>query len=40
MESQDYNELPKRTIRPNGNFYHTLKPTKIEDIQSLYQIKA
>ena len=35
--SQDYFELPKRTIRTNGNIYHIFKPNKFRDVQNLYQ---
>ena len=38
--SQDYYELPKRTIRPNGNIYNIFKPNNFRDVQSLYQDKA
>ena len=38
--SQDYYELPKRTIRANGNIYHTFKPNNFRDVQNLYQDKA
>ena len=38
--SQDYYELPKRTIRANGNIYHIFKPNNFRDIQNLYQDKA
>ena len=38
--SQDYYELPKRTIRANGNIYHIFKPNKFRDVQNLYQGKA
>ena len=38
--SQDYYELPKRTIRANGNIYHILKPNNFRDVQNLYQDKA
>ena len=38
--SQDYYELPKRTIRANGNIYHTFKPNNFRDVQNLYQNKA
>ena len=38
--SQDYYELPKRTIRANGNIYHILKPNNFRDKQNLYQDKA
>ena len=35
--SQDYYELPKRTIRSNGNIYHIFKPNIFRDVQNLYQ---
>ena len=38
--SQDYYELPKRTIRANGNIYHLFKPNIFRDVQNLYQDKA
>ena len=38
--SQDYYELPKRTIRANGNIYHIFKPNIFRDVQNLYQDKA
>ena len=38
--SQDYYELPKRTIRVNGNIYHIFKPKKFLDVRSYYQDKA
>ena len=34
--SQDYYELPKRTIRANGNIYHIFKPNIFRDVQNLY----
>ena len=34
--SQDYYELPKRTIRANGNVYHIFKPNNFRDVQNLY----
>ena len=37
---QDYYELPKRTIRANGNIYHIFKPNNFRDVQNLYQDKA
>ena len=37
---QDYYELPKRTIRANGNIYHIFKPNFFKDVQNLYQDKA
>ena len=38
--SQDYYELPKITIRANGNIYHIFKPNDFRDVQSLYEDKA
>ena len=38
--SQDYYELPKRTIRANGNIYHLFKPNNFLDIRNVYQDKA
>ena len=38
--SQDYYELPKRTIRANGNIYHIFKPNIFRDVQNPYQDKA
>ena len=38
--SQDYFELPKRTIRANGSIYHIFNSNKFRDVQSLYQDKA
>ena len=38
--SQDYYELPKRTIRANGNIYHIFKPNNFRDVQNLYQDKT
>ena len=38
--SEDYYELPKRTIRANGNIYHIFKPNNYRDVQNLYQAKA
>ena len=38
--SQDYYELPKRTIRANGKIYHIFKPNNYRDVQNLYQDKA
>ena len=40
IKSQDYYELPKRTIRANGNIYHIFEPNKFRDVQNLYQDKA
>ena len=38
--TQDYYELPKRTIRANGNIYHVFKPNNFRDVQNFYQHKA
>ena len=38
--SQDYYELPKRTIRANGNIYHIFKSNNFRDVQNLYQDKV
>ena len=38
--SQDYYELPKKTIRANGNIYHIFKPNKFLDVRNIYQDKA
>ena len=38
--SQDYYELPERTIRDNGKIYHIFKPNNFRDVQNLYQEKA
>ena len=38
--SQDYYELPKRTIRANGNIYHIFKPNNFRDVLNLYQDKS
>ena len=37
--SQDYYELPKRTIRTNGNIYHIFKPNNFRDGLNIYQDK-
>ena len=38
--SQDYYELPKRTIRANGNIYHIFNPNNFLDVRNIYQDKA
>ena len=38
--SQDYYELPKKTIRANGNIYHIVKPNIFLDVRNIYQDKA
>ena len=40
ITSQDYYELPKRTIGANGNIYHKFKPNNFREVQNLYQGKA
>ena len=40
ITSQDYYELPKRTIRANGNIYHIFKPNNFLDVRNIYQDKA
>ena len=38
--SQDYYELPKRTLRANGNVYHIYKPNNFRDVENLYRDKV
>ena len=38
--SQDYYELPKRTIRANGNIYNIFKPNYFLDVRNVCQDKA
>ena len=38
--SQDYYELPNRTIRANGNIYHIFKPNNFLDVRNIYKDKA
>ena len=38
--SQDYYDLPKKTVRANGKIYHLFKPNTIRDILNLYQDKS
>ena len=38
--SQDYYELPKRTIRCNGIVFHLFKPNNYLDVRNIYQDKA
>ena len=38
--SQDYYELPKRTIRANGNIFHLFKSNNYLDVRNIYQDKA
>ena len=37
--SQDIYELPKRTIRANGNIYHIFEPNNFKEVQNLYHDK-
>ena len=37
---QDYYELPKRTIRANGNIFHIFKPNNFKDVLNLYQDRS
>ena len=38
--TQDYYELPKRTVRANGSIFHIFKPNNFRDVQHLHQDKA
>ena len=38
--SQDYSELPKKTIRANGNISHIFKPNNFRDVLNIYQDKS
>ena len=38
--SQEYYELPKKTLRATANIYHIFKPNKFVDFRNLYQDKA
>ena len=38
--SQDYYELPKKTIRTNGNIHHIFKPNNLRDVQNIFQDKV
>ena len=38
--SQDYYELPKKTIRANGNIYHIFKANMFWNVRNTYQDKA
>ena len=38
--SQDYYELPKKTIRANGNIFHLFKTNNYLDVRNLYQDKS
>ena len=38
--SQDYYELPKRTIRANGEIYHIIELNIFRDVLNIYQDKS
>ena len=38
--TQDYYELPKKTIRANGNIFHLFKTNNCLDVRNIYQDKA
>ena len=38
--SQDYYELPTKTIRANGNIFSIFKPSNFLDVRNIYQDKA
>ena len=38
--NQDYYELPKKTIRANGDIYHIFKPNNFLDVRNIYLDKA
>ena len=38
--SKHYYELPKKTIRANGNIYHIFKPNNFSDVRNVYQDKS
>ena len=38
--SQEYYELPKKTIRANGNICHIFKPKKFRDVLKIHQDKS
>ena len=38
--SQEYYQLPKTTIRANGNIYHIFKPNNFGDVKNLHQDKT
>ena len=38
--SQDYYELPKKTIIANGNIYHIFKPNNFRVVSNIYQDKS
>ena len=38
--SQNYYELPKKTIRTNGDIYHIFEPNDFLDVRNKYQDKT
>ena len=38
--SQDYYDIPKGTIRANGNIYHIFKPNNFLGVRNIYQDKT
>ena len=40
INSQRYYELPKRTIRANGNIYHNFKTNNFSEVHNIYQDNA
>ena len=38
--SQNYYKLPKKTIRADGNIYHTFKTNNFRDVLNIYQDKS
>ena len=38
--SQDYYEIPKKTIRANGNIYHMFQANIFSAVRNIYQDKA
>ena len=38
--SQDFYELPMKTIRADGNIYHMFKPNNFLDVPKIYQDKV
>ena len=40
INSQDYYEFPKRSIRATVNIYHIFKPYNFRDVQIIYQDKT
>ena len=40
INSQEYYDSPKRTLRDNGKIYHILKANNLGSVQNIYQDKA